>query len=54
MTKDVEIVDPDKVPLSFANVELRPIDLKAVRKLALAGVEIPGVRVVERESEYVR
>lgn len=44
------ITDPSKVPVSFAGVEIRPVDEKAIRKLVNASkgnVQIPGVEVYE-------
>lgn len=47
--KEVVIVDPDKVPKEYWI-----IDEVKVRKVALAGVEIPGVEVRERKQIAVR
>lgn len=41
--RDIEIVDIDRVPLKY-----RPVDMVAVRRDALAGIRIPGVKVVEK------
>lgn len=48
-TKDIKVVDESLIPKEYWVV-----DLVKVRKVALAGVEIPGVKVVEKISTSLR
>lgn len=43
--KDIEIVDESLVPKEYWT-----LDLVKVKKVALAGIEIPGVKVIEKTS----
>lgn len=42
--KDIEVTDASVVPMQY-----RVLDMVAIRRDALKGVEIPGVRVIEKE-----
>lgn len=49
-TKRVEVTDPSLVPDEINGVRLWVLDLKAIEKLAKAGLSIPGVTVTEVET----
>lgn len=54
---DVTITDNALVPVSLSGIELRPVDLGAVKRLVKAAkgkIEIPGIRIVETKSARVR
>lgn len=50
--REVEIFDKSKVPIELNGAELRPVHEPTIRRLALLGVEIPGVRVVETKRPH--
>jgi septal ring factor EnvC (AmiA/AmiB activator) len=52
--KTVEIVDESRIPIEVNNTRLWILDRAAIRRLALAGVPIPGVKVVEVQQTATR
>ena len=53
----IKSVDPSKVPISFAGVELRPVDTAAVLRLIKASkgqIAIPGIEIEEDYTMSVR
>ena len=56
-TWDVTVTDASKVPVVFAGVELRPVDIGAVKKLVRASkgtIQIPGIKIEETKSTRIR
>lgn len=54
---DVEVVSAALVPVNIMGVELRPVDLSAVKRIVKAAkgkVQIPGIRITETKSMRVR
>lgn len=49
ITKDFEIVDKTKIPLEYYE-----LNLVAIRRAVQAGIDIPGVKVVERKIVAAR
>jgi len=53
----IEIVDANKVPTYINGIEIRPIDIQAIKKLAKASkgkIEIEGIKILERKIMKVR
>ena len=51
-TYDVEIIDESKVPIYVQGMEIRPINLSAIKKLATQSkgkIQIDGVKIIEKE-----
>jgi hypothetical protein len=48
--KDVVIDDATLVPIAIGGAMLRPVDDKIVKKLLEAGIEVPGCRLVPRQT----
>ena len=54
---DVTVIDNALVPVSISGIELRPVDLGAVKRLVKAAkgkVEIPGIKITETKQTRVR
>ncbi len=54
---EVQIVDPDAVPVSVAGIVIRPVDQMAIKKLANTSkgqIQIPGVRIIEKVQTILR
>lgn len=54
---DIQIVSPGDVPVSFAGVVIRPIDIATIKKLVTASkgkMQIPGVKVIESLQTILR
>jgi hypothetical protein len=54
---EVSVDDEAAVPVSFGGVTIRPVDLAAVKRLAVAtkgNIKIPGIRVIENKKVAVR
>lgn len=50
---EITDVDPSKVPTTFGGVNIRPVDITAVKKLisnAAGQIEIPGIKFVKSEK----
>ena len=48
--KELEITDPDLVPVSIGMVEIRPINRAALKKALLEGAQCPGAKIIEVEQ----